>query len=95
MTITVSVEEYIRKAFDKFYQEAKFKDIFIDYGLRTLLDDVEEEIVELAQQEYTTEAEAIREESWDYGFEAGQEQGYEEGFSAGYDQALEDHEIDA
>lgn len=95
MTITVSVEEYIRQAFDKLYQEAKSKDVFIDYGLRTLLDDMEEEIVELAQQQYTSEAEAIHDEGWDRGFEVGERNGYEEGFSAGYDQAIEDHEIDA
>lgn len=95
MTITVSVETYIRNAFDKFYEDAKFKGVFIDYGLRTLLDDMEEEIVELAQQEYTTEAEAIRDDAWDRGFEEGEQWGYENGFNAGYDRAIEDHEIDA
>lgn len=94
MTATVSVQEYIAQAFDKFYQEAKFRNIIINDGIIVLLQDLEEEVVELATQEHTTEAEMLFEEGYNEGFEQGEISGYERGFEEGYAQAIEDYEVE-
>jgi flagellar biosynthesis/type III secretory pathway protein FliH len=82
--ITRSVEENIRIAFDRFYDNLKFKGVELtDETLKEFLSDLEENVVKEALSEYTSEREAAYEE----GYEEAYVIGYEEGYDVGYEDA--------
>jgi len=86
---TVSVTEYIAQAFDKFHNEVQFGRIAMSETMLTLINELEEEVIELANQNHTTEAE----ERFEEGFEEGERFGYECGHVDGYEQALNDYKV--
>ena len=90
MTATVSVEEYIAQRFDQLYQDLKFKDVILEPEFKIMLEDLEMDVIELAQQQYTTEAEERYEEGYEDGRESGVEAGYHDGYDDGYDKGHED-----
>jgi len=86
---TVSVKEYIAQAFDKFHNEVQFGRIPMSETMLTLINELEGQVIELATQQHTTEAEEIFEE----GFEEGERSGYENGHTNGYEQAIYDYKV--
>jgi len=94
MTATVSVEEYIAQAFDKFHNEVQFGRVAMSETMLTLINELEKEVIELALQESTTEAEEIHGRAFDEGYEAGEHYGYDNGHADGYEQALTDYDVE-
>ena len=90
MSATVSIEEMIRQAFDKFHNEVQFGRVAMSETMLTLINELEKEVIELALQENTTEADEIHSMAFDEGYEAGERYGYENGHADGYEQALID-----
>jgi len=91
--ITRSVEENIRIAFDRFYENLKFNGIILDNTeLQELMVELEDNVVTEALSEYTSEVEEIKEESYDDGYENGREIGFDDGYEVGYQTAKEELE---
>jgi len=100
--ITRSVEENIRIAFDRFYENLKFKGIILDNtDMQELMFELEENIVIEALSEYTSEVEELKEVAYDDGYERGYEEGadsesydcdcvYQQGYNDGRNDAYED-----
>lgn len=79
--ITMPVCEAIGGRFDKFFEELKFKGIYVTNDLVTILEELEADVIEVAESKYTSE--------YDSAYDAGYEQGYDNGYEQGYDNANE------
>jgi len=91
MSITTSVGEYIGQRFDKLYETAKVEEFDISYELQLMLDSLEADVIQLSKQKSTTEAEEIREEAWERGYDRGWERGYDRGWECGIEVARREH----
>lgn len=91
---TISIKEYIGNRFDKFYDDCEFKDVELSRKLTHFLEELEEDLIDLAKQNYTTEAEEIRQDAYNEGYEDGYDsghiKGYNEGYDRGHDEGYED-----
>ena len=67
MSATYSVETLIAHRFDKFYDECEFQDIELSWKIKDFLDELELDMVEIAKDRSTTEAEDIYETGYNDG----------------------------
>jgi flagellar biosynthesis/type III secretory pathway protein FliH len=79
MSATISISTAIELEFDKIYTEIKFENINLTRALRLILENAEVRCIDAASSNYTTEAEAHKED----GYVSGQFDGYEDGYSDG------------
>jgi len=97
--ITMSIEETIRIEFDKFYDNIKsLYKIEIDQPILDELKTLEENCVDNASSDYTTEMEGSYESGYDSGhdngFDQGHESGRDEGYEEGHDEGYEEgHDV--
>jgi len=87
MTVTVSAQVMVQKAFDKFYQ--KMNDISFQSFIEIMgdgLQDLEEACSAASTSQYSTEYE----EAYKDGFEVGASEGRKKGFKDGVNYALKD-----
>jgi flagellar biosynthesis/type III secretory pathway protein FliH len=94
---TTANEVQIRVMFDEFWDEVKFRNLSMDYRLKSLIETIEEDLV--LEFEGLMSASEIREqvqEAYDDGYDKGHEEGsdseaydrdsvYDEGFKEGYE----------
>jgi flagellar biosynthesis/type III secretory pathway protein FliH len=92
--ITTPVCEIIGGRFDKFFDELKFKGIYVTNDLVDLIENLEADVIEAAESKYTSEYEAAYDEGYEQGYdnanETEYEQGYNDGYEAGYEEGIQD-----
>jgi flagellar biosynthesis/type III secretory pathway protein FliH len=79
MAATITISTAIGLEFDKIYTEIKFENINLTRELLLILEKAEVGCIAAASSNYTTEAEAHKED----GYVSGQFDGYEDGYSDG------------
>ena len=73
---TTANEVFIRKIFDRFWDEVRFKNLSMDYRVKSLFETVEEELV--LEFEGLLSASEIRDSVYDEGYKDGYEDGKSE-----------------
>jgi flagellar biosynthesis/type III secretory pathway protein FliH len=95
---TTANEVQIRVMFDEFWDEVKFRNLSMDYRLKSLIETIEEDLVlEFEGLMSASEIREATEEAWQDGYDQGHEEGsdseaydrdsvYDEGFKEGYEE---------